>query len=104
MNFTPKGGRRRTSEQESIVNLLAKILTKTGLLRDDLDYHLVHASMVLIFFFFGYQKWFAYEAQTSIPFISHGPLIFWMYPILGIRGASWLRMVRLSLRFPCHDR
>jgi len=22
-----------------------------------------------------------------IPFISHGPLIFWLYPLLGIRGA-----------------
>ena len=38
---------------------------------------------------FGYQKWFEYEAQTLIPFISNGPLIFWMYPVFGIRGASW---------------
>ena len=38
---------------------------------------------------FGYQKWFAYEAETLIPFISNGPLIFWMYPVFGIRGASW---------------
>ncbi len=45
--------------------------------------------MVIIFFFFGYQKWWEYEAQTLIPFISNGPLIFWMYPVFGIRGASW---------------
>jgi uncharacterized membrane protein YkgB len=45
--------------------------------------------MVLIFLAFGYQKWFAYEAQVLIPFISNGPLIFWMYPVFGIRGASW---------------
>ena len=28
--------------------------------------------MVIIFFFFGYQKWFEYEAQTLIPFMPHG--------------------------------
>jgi uncharacterized membrane protein YkgB len=72
-----------------IMNLLIKILTKLGLLKKDLDYHVVRASMVIIFFFFGYQKWFAYEAQGLIPFISNGPLIFWMYPVFGIQGASW---------------
>ena len=68
---------------------LTNVLTKSGLLRDDLDYHLVRASMVIIFLFFGYQKWFEYEAQVLIPYISNGPLIFWMYPVFGIRGASW---------------
>jgi uncharacterized membrane protein YkgB len=24
-----------------------------------------------------------------IPYISNGPLISWMYPVFGIRGASW---------------
>jgi hypothetical protein len=24
-----------------------------------------------------------------IPYISNGPLIFWLYPVFGIRGASW---------------
>jgi uncharacterized membrane protein YkgB len=71
------------------MNLLIKILTKFGLLKRDLDYHLVRASMVVIYFFFGYQKWFAYEAQGLIPFISNGPLISWMYPVFGIQGASW---------------
>jgi uncharacterized membrane protein YkgB len=45
--------------------------------------------MVLIFVLFGYQKWFAYEAETLIPFISNGPLTFWMYPVFGLRGASY---------------
>ena len=45
--------------------------------------------MVLIFLAFGYQKWFAYEAQVLISYISNGPLIFWLYPVFGIRGASW---------------
>jgi len=70
---------------KSLINVLAK----SGLLRKDLDYHLVRASMVIMFFFFGYQKWFEYEAQTLIPFISNGPLISWMYPAFGLRGASW---------------
>jgi uncharacterized membrane protein YkgB len=65
------------------------ILTKLGVLKDDLDYHFIRLSMVIILFFFGYQKWFEYEAQTLIPYISNGPLIFWMYPVFGIRGASW---------------
>src|SRR5271154_4066934 len=71
------------------MNALTHILAKSGLLTRDLDYHLIRASMVLIFLAFGYQKWFAYEAQVLIPFIKNGPLIFWMYPVFGIRGASW---------------
>jgi len=68
---------------------LINILIKLGLLKEDLDYHLVRASMVVLFLFFGYQKWFDYEAQVLIPYISNGPLIFWLYPAFGIRGASW---------------
>ena len=71
------------------MNALINTLTKLGLLKEDLDYHLIRASMVIILLFFGYQKWCEYEAQTLIPFISNGPLIFWMYPVFGIRGASW---------------
>jgi uncharacterized membrane protein YkgB len=72
-----------------LMNLLITILTKLGLLKKDLDYHLVRASMVIIYFFFGYQKWFPYEAHALIPFISNGPLISWMYPVFGLQGASW---------------
>jgi uncharacterized membrane protein YkgB len=71
------------------MNFITGTLIKLGILKDDLDYHFVRASMVIIFFFFGYQKWFNYEAQALIPYISHGPLIFWMYPVFGIRGATW---------------
>jgi uncharacterized membrane protein YkgB len=71
------------------MNMLVKILEKSGLLTEDLDYHILRASMVIIFLFFGYQKWFEYEAQVLIPYISNGPLIFWLYPAFGIRGASW---------------
>ena len=71
------------------MNSLVKFLAGSRLFKCDLDYHLVRASMVLVFLLFGYQKWFEYEAQTLIPFIQNGPLIFWMYPVFGIRGASW---------------
>ena len=72
-----------------MMNLLTTALSKSGLLKMDLDYHLIRASMVIVFLLFGYQKWFEYEAQVLIPYISNGPLISWMYPVFGIRGASW---------------
>ena len=71
-----------------LTKLLAYTLAKLGLLRQDADYHLLRAAMVIIFFFFGYQKWFAYEIDRLIPFISNGPLIFWLYPAFGMRGAT----------------
>jgi uncharacterized membrane protein YkgB len=72
-----------------MMNHLVNALTKSGLLKRDLDYHLIRTSMVIVFLLFGYQKWFEYEAQVLIPYISNGPLISWMYPAFGIRGASW---------------
>src|SRR5262245_33917300 len=71
------------------MNSILKTLARHRLFQGDLDCHLLRASMVLIFLLFGYQKWFEYEAQTLIPFISNGPLIRWMYPVFGLRGASW---------------
>jgi uncharacterized membrane protein YkgB len=71
------------------MNSLIKVLARSRLLKGDLDLHLVRGSMVLIFLLFGYQKWFEYEAQTLIPFISNGPLTFWMYPVFGLHGASY---------------
>src|SRR5262249_6349763 len=79
VNGRPEVGAVPTPSKEYAMNSLIKILA-------NLDYHLVRASMVLIFLLFGYQKWFEYEAQTLIPYISNGPLIFWMYPVFGIRG------------------
>ena len=71
------------------MNLIINTLMKLGIRKHDLDYHFIRASMVIIFLFFGYQKWFQYEAQALIPYISHGPLISWMYPVFGVRGATW---------------
>ena len=70
-------------------NPLAGILNRSGLLESDLDYHLVRASMVIMFFFFGYQKWFPYEFERLAPFIGNWPLIRWLYPVFGQAGASY---------------
>jgi uncharacterized membrane protein YkgB len=72
-----------------LMNHVVDVLIRLGILKEDLDYHLIRAAMVIIFLFFGYQKWWAYEAERLIPYISNGPLIFWLYPALGMRGATW---------------
>ena len=72
------------------MTFIVRALTKLGILKNDLDYHLLRASMVIIFLFFGYQKWFEYEAQALLPYIGHGPFIFWMYPVFGVRGATYV--------------
>jgi uncharacterized membrane protein YkgB len=77
----------RTTSRD-LLNSFANVLDKLGILKEDVDYHLIRASMVIIFLFFGYQKWWAYEVDRLVPFISNGPLIFWLYPALGMRGAT----------------
>ena len=42
---------------------------------------------VVVSFYWG--DWWAYEAERLIPYISNGPLIFWLYPAFGMRGATW---------------
>jgi uncharacterized membrane protein YkgB len=71
------------------MDFLIRSLIRLGILKKDLDYHLLRALMVIICLFFGYQKWFDYEAQALIPYVSHGPVIFWLYPVFGIRGATY---------------
>ena len=46
------------------MNLLFRNLIRLGVLKNDLDYHVIRASMVIIFLFFGYQKLFQYEARA----------------------------------------
>jgi uncharacterized membrane protein YkgB len=87
--ITGNSAAAQLASAEGLMNSLVRGLIKLGILKEDLDYHLIRASMVIIFLFFGYQKWWQYEAQVLIPYISNGPLIFWMYPAFGIRGASW---------------
>ena len=71
------------------MNSLIKFLARSRPFKGDLDLHLVRGSMILVFLLFGYQKWFEYEAQTLVPFISNGPLTSWMYPVFGLHGASY---------------
>jgi uncharacterized membrane protein YkgB len=82
------------------MNALITILIKLGLLKEDLDNHLIRASMVTLFLFFGYQKWFEYEAQVLIPYISNGPLISWMYPSSASGERAGFSACR-SGRVPC---
>ena len=78
-----------TSIANTTQNPLVGALRRSGLLEGDLDYHIVRASMVIMFLFFGYQKWFPYEFERLVPFISNGPLIWWLYPVFGHAGASY---------------
>jgi uncharacterized membrane protein YkgB len=78
-----------SSTKTTTMNQLLHAIAKSDLLKGDFDYHLIRASMVIVFLSFGYQKWFAYEAKVLIPFISNGPLISWLYPAFGTRGATW---------------
>ena len=71
------------------MNFIIRSLIQLGILKKDLDYHLLRGVMVVIYLFFGYQKWFEYEAQALIPYFTHGPFIFWMYPVFGMRGATY---------------
>ncbi|HEY4050256.1 MAG TPA: DUF417 family protein [Acidobacteriaceae bacterium] len=71
------------------MNWLINHLAKMRIFQGDIDNHLVRASMVIVYFFFGYQKWFDYEAQGLIPFFKHGPLIFWMYPVFGMKLSTY---------------
>ena len=70
------------------MNALIRLLTKLGLLKDDLDYHVVRASMIIMFLFFGYTKWFDYAVQTLEPIISNGPLTSWLYLVFGLRWGT----------------
>lgn len=70
------------------MNALAKLLGRTGLLRQDVDYHLLRTAMVIIFAWFGYDKWFESEITALAPIISAGPFISWTIPLLGIKGTA----------------
>lgn len=65
-------------------------LNRSSLLKGDLDYHLLRAAMVIMFAWFGYDKWFDAEIRGLLPLITNGPLTFWMIPVLGIGGTSVL--------------
>jgi uncharacterized membrane protein YkgB len=88
-NPTNKTPIAKTTLANTSQNPFVRALHRSGLLAEDLDYHIVRAAMVIMFLFFGYQKWFPYEFERLVPFISNGPLIWWLYPVLGHAGASY---------------
>ncbi|MGY4452868.1 hypothetical protein ACVWZR_007528 [Bradyrhizobium sp. i1.3.1] len=51
------------------MNFIVDAIGRSGLLRRDLDYHLLRASMVIIFAWFGYDKWFESEIKGLVPLI-----------------------------------
>ena len=65
-------------------------LGRSTVLNSDIDYHLIRAAMVIILAWFGYDKWWLSEITGLLPLITHGPLIFWMPSVLGLRGTSIL--------------
>jgi uncharacterized membrane protein YkgB len=77
------------AEEDHEMDQLITRMSKLSILRGDFDYHFTRLTMIIVFIVFGCQKWFDYEAHALIPFISHGPLIFWLYPLFGVRGAAY---------------
>jgi uncharacterized membrane protein YkgB len=57
--------------------------------RSNLDLHLIRAAMVFTFFVFSIQKWNQYTVEMLVPMISHSPVVFWLLPVFGLRGAGY---------------
>lgn len=71
------------------VNAGIVYLARTPFFKGLMGEHLIRLAMVFTFLIFGYQKWFSFEAQQITPFIEHSPLVFWLIPAFGVRGASF---------------
>jgi uncharacterized membrane protein YkgB len=93
-NLFKGSGNRLTSSQADpnnpgLIDKTIVSLSKTSLFQGDLCFHLVRAAMVFTFAIFGYQKWFSFESHQIAPLIEHSPLVFWLVPAFGIRGAGF---------------
>ena len=71
------------------LNRLILSVSKTTPFRNGLDCHLIRAAMVFTFFAFSIQKWSQYTAEMLVPLISHSPVVFWLLPAFGVRGAGF---------------
>jgi uncharacterized membrane protein YkgB len=76
-------------EGDRPMNSLLLKVSQLRLFQGDLDYKLLRGVMVLTFYAFGIQKWNAYTAQMLVPLISHSPIVFWLEPVFGVRGAGF---------------
>jgi uncharacterized membrane protein YkgB len=71
------------------LNQLVRQVSKTTPFQSDLDRHLIRAAMVFTFFAFSIQKWNQYTVEMLVPLISHSPVVFWLIPVFGVRGAGY---------------
>jgi uncharacterized membrane protein YkgB len=71
------------------LNRLVAYLSESRAFRSDLDRHLIRAAMVFTFFAFSIQKWTPYTSEMLAPLISHSPVVFWLIPAFGVRGAGY---------------
>jgi uncharacterized membrane protein YkgB len=71
------------------VNRFILHVSNTVLFRSNLDRHLIRAAMVFTFFVFSIQKWNQYTIEMLVPMISHSPVVFWLLPAFGVRGAGY---------------
>jgi uncharacterized membrane protein YkgB len=71
------------------LNRLILQVSKTIPFRSNLDRHLIRAAMVFEFFVFSIQKWNHYTVEMLVPMISHSPVVFWLLPVFGLRGAGY---------------
>jgi uncharacterized membrane protein YkgB len=71
------------------LNALFLYVYRTIPFRSNLDLHLIRAAMVFTFFVFSIQKWNLYTVEMLVPLISHSPVVFWLLPVFGLRGAGY---------------
>ena len=71
------------------VNQLILYVSRSEPFRSDLANHLIRAAMVFTFFAFSIQKWNQYTSEMLVPLISHSPVVFWLLPAFGVRGAGY---------------
>ena len=70
-------------------NQLILYVSRTIPFRSDLDGYLIRGAMVFTFFAFSIQKWSQYTAEMLVPLIRHSPVVFWLLPAFGVRGAGY---------------
>jgi uncharacterized membrane protein YkgB len=83
-----KIGVRRSAKVDQ-VNQLILYVSSSIPFRSGLDRHLIRAAMVFTFFAFSIQKWSQYISEMLVPLISHSPVVFWLLPAFGVRGAGY---------------
>jgi uncharacterized membrane protein YkgB len=81
-------GVRRNAKADQL-NQLILYVSSSMPFRSGLDRHLIRAAMVFTFFAFSIQKWSQYTSEMLVPLISHSPVVFWLLPVFGVRGAGY---------------